>query len=205
MARQKGIIKLSGKLDDLIFYQVNGKDYVRSKGSLDKDRVMRDKAFARSREMMKEFGGAATVGGAFRRSLLPWSKKLGETRLTGRLNGLFRKTLGSGIRGHRPFRVREHAAVLRGVEFNREATVNSTCKAKIMTELSHDRESIAVNLAFPGGEPAFRAPAGATHVQLVLLLTTLSDFVWNKDRKKYVPLHPDFQGLTVREVPMRYY
>ena len=196
MARQDGIIKVSGGLEDLVFYTVNGKHYVRRKGSLDRDRVMRDKAFARSREMMKEFGGAATVAGAFRRSMLPWIKMLGESRINGRLTKILRNTLGSGVRGRRPFKISEHRKMLRGLEFNRQTPVRSTCDMSIQTSITPDRDEVITKLTFPDAQKVCTAPTGATHIQFILHVATLSDFVWNTTTKKYTAKHPDFQSLT---------
>ena len=58
MARQKGVIKLEGRIGDLSFYKSGGDYLARAKGGVDGDRIKNDPAFARTRENGEEFGRA---------------------------------------------------------------------------------------------------------------------------------------------------
>ena len=62
MAKQKGIIKLTGKIGDLSFYKSKDGYLAREKGGVDGERIKNDPAFARTRENGSEFGLAATAG-----------------------------------------------------------------------------------------------------------------------------------------------
>ena len=55
MAKQAGDIRITGTLDDLTFYKMDGKYYVRLKSSLTRKRFMKDKAFERSRKSAERF------------------------------------------------------------------------------------------------------------------------------------------------------
>ncbi len=50
MARQKGIIKLKGTIGDISFYKTTDGHLAREKGGVEKDRIMNDPAFQRTRE-----------------------------------------------------------------------------------------------------------------------------------------------------------
>ena len=55
MARQTGTILLSGTMDHLTFYIMNGKGYVRKKSCLDKKRFYRKPSFSNSRRAASRF------------------------------------------------------------------------------------------------------------------------------------------------------
>lgn len=56
MAKQTGTIKLTGTIDDLCFYEMEGNYYVRLKSSLSGKRYQKDAAFAGSRRSASRFG-----------------------------------------------------------------------------------------------------------------------------------------------------
>jgi hypothetical protein len=55
MAKQAGTIFIEGTIDDLTFYKMEGRYYVRMKSSLTGKKFWRSKAFERSRESCKRF------------------------------------------------------------------------------------------------------------------------------------------------------
>ena len=56
MARQAGDIFIEGTIDDLTFYKMEGKYYVRTKSSLTAKRFWKAKCFERSRKSCSRFG-----------------------------------------------------------------------------------------------------------------------------------------------------
>ena len=56
MARQAGIYRFTGTLDNLCFYKMDGRYYVRRKSSLSSKKFWKDKAFEGSRKSCKRFG-----------------------------------------------------------------------------------------------------------------------------------------------------
>ena len=61
MARQTGILPLTGTIGGITFYRMQGAYYARSKSSLDKKRIYRDKAFTRTLQNARWFGRAVTL------------------------------------------------------------------------------------------------------------------------------------------------
>lgn len=69
MARQKGIIKLKGKIGDISFYKTQDGHLAREKGGVDGERIANDPAFVRTRENGAEFGSSANSGKTLRDSI----------------------------------------------------------------------------------------------------------------------------------------
>jgi hypothetical protein len=69
MARQSGEIKIIGTVDDICFYKMEGKYYVRMKSSLTGKRFWKDKAFERSRQSCRGFGKANQLASKVYRSI----------------------------------------------------------------------------------------------------------------------------------------
>lgn len=61
MARQTGILPLTGTIGGITFYRMQGAYYARSKSSLDKKRIYRDKAFTRTLQNARWFGKAVEI------------------------------------------------------------------------------------------------------------------------------------------------
>src|SRR5690554_250220 len=88
MARQKGIIKLTGKIGDLSFYKSKDGYLAREKGGVDGERIKNDPAFVRTRENGSEFGLAATAGKTLRNAFRPMMMRAADNRITSRLTRL---------------------------------------------------------------------------------------------------------------------
>ncbi len=90
MARQIGPIKVSGTLDDLTFYKMDGEYLARKKTSLNKKRVMKDAAFENSRKAMVEFGVVSKFCARLYRQLPKQYRGKGiQQRMTGKARNLF--------------------------------------------------------------------------------------------------------------------
>ena len=55
MAKVNGLLKIEGTVEDLTFYKKDGKNYVRRKGGVSKERILTDPNFVRTRENGAEF------------------------------------------------------------------------------------------------------------------------------------------------------
>ncbi|MCU4158474.1 hypothetical protein J1N10_21080, partial [Carboxylicivirga sp. A043] len=85
MARQKGVIKLEGRVGDLSFYKSNGQYMAREKGGVDGDRIKKDPAYARTRENGAEFGRAGTAGKELRNALNEVLVRAADKKVSNRL------------------------------------------------------------------------------------------------------------------------
>src|SRR6185312_9957110 len=71
MAKQNGLLKFRGTIDDLNFYQSKDGQLVRKKTSIDAARIASDPSFIRTRENGAEFGAAGKAGKVLRDALKP--------------------------------------------------------------------------------------------------------------------------------------
>lgn len=85
MARQSGLIKIKGTLDNVNFYKTKDGDLARMKTSVDGDRIQNDPAFERTRENNAEFGSSATSGKLLRDAVRSMSLNAADGRVTSRM------------------------------------------------------------------------------------------------------------------------
>ena len=85
MARQDGVIKLTGQMGGISFYKTQDGHLVRLKGGIDGDRIKNDPAFARTRENGEEFGRAGASGKLLRTALRTLIMNVSDSRMASRL------------------------------------------------------------------------------------------------------------------------
>lgn len=85
MAKNDGIIKIQGTLDNLTFYKSRDGNLVRTKGGISKKRIMKDPAFARTRENLSEFSNSAQSGKLLRMAVNELMQNAKDSRVTSRL------------------------------------------------------------------------------------------------------------------------
>lgn len=167
MARQKGIIKLKGKIGDLSFYKTQDGHLAREKGGVDAERIQNDPAFVRTRENGAEFGSSATAGKALRTALFAMLQTASDNRVVSRLTKVMTDIKNLDItspRGERNVGVAiatpQAKALLKNFNFNKRAILDSilfqTYTVNIGTGV------ITINGLEPVNHLNF--PAGATHV-----------------------------------------
>ena len=85
MARQKGIIRFTGTIDGLTYYESKYGPLVRRKGGPSNEQFKTDKAFKRSRENASEFGNCGKATKLLRSVLIPMMKDVKDFTATARL------------------------------------------------------------------------------------------------------------------------
>lgn len=169
MARQNGLLKIKGTLDNVTFYKSQDGFMAKMKTSLDGERIKNDPSFARTRENGEEFGNAATSGKLFRDSLRSISSGVTDKRLVSRVTQLMSQIKNedtTSIRGKRNVAVGVATAngktKLSAFEFNLNAILGSI----LLKPFSLSTTSGAITIA--GLSPANDVvwPTGATHVSL---------------------------------------
>ncbi|MCF8409225.1 MAG: hypothetical protein K9G36_09645 [Crocinitomicaceae bacterium] len=169
MARQSGLIKLKGTLDNVNFYKTKDGNLARMKTSVDAKRIANDPAFERTRENGKEFGSSAASGKLLRDAVRPMSMNASDGRVTARMtkvmtviknldavNDRGKRVVSQGIQDP------EGVAALKGFDFNKEALLGSILY-KPFTVDPASGEIVIPNLV-PQMDISW--PQGATHIQL---------------------------------------
>ena len=167
MARQNGLFKIKGTLDNVTFYKSVDGDLARMKTSVDKDRIKNDPAFLRTRENGAEFGSSAKAGKLTRDGLRPIALNATDNRVVSRMTKLMTsiKNLdATSVRGSRNVGVAmpnaNAKALLKGFEFNSSALLSSTLFKPYA--INTTTGVITITGIVPINDVVF--PSGATHV-----------------------------------------
>ena len=168
MARQSGLIKLKGTLDNVNFYKTKDGNLARMKTSVDAKRIANDPAFERTRENGKEFGSSAGSGKLLRDAVRPLAMNASDNRVVARLTKLMTaiKNLDAvNDRGNRVvaegIQVPAGIALLKGFDFNKTALLGSILY-KAFTVNTGTGEIVITDL-IPQLDIAY--PQGASHVE----------------------------------------
>ena len=169
MARQTGLLKIKGTLDNVTFYKSKDGHLAKMKTSLDGERIKNDPSFARTRENGSEFGSIATSGKLFRDSLRNITVNVSDNKLLTRVTQVLAKVKNldsTSIRGARNVGVgignATAKALLKGFEFNSNALLASMLYKPYT--LVPATGVITIAGLVPATDVAF--PAGATHMSL---------------------------------------
>ncbi len=71
MAKQIGLLCITGTIDRICFYCMDGKYYAREKSSLSAERVKTDPVFAETMRCAKQMGDASKIASAIYRQIVP--------------------------------------------------------------------------------------------------------------------------------------
>lgn len=169
MARSKGILKIEGTLQDMTFYNTSDGNLVKTKSSVNKQRISSDPAFARTRENGVEFGQAAKSGKLLRITLrnlmLNTADKRVVSRVTQMMTGIKnldtvsergKRTVGVGIANPAGL------VLLKDFNFNRQANLSSV----LFAPYKIDAASGAISIDNFAPQNAVTYPVGTTHISL---------------------------------------
>ncbi|MEO6692211.1 MAG: hypothetical protein ABIO44_07730, partial [Saprospiraceae bacterium] len=169
MARQKGLLKIKGTLDDLTFYKTQDGNLVKMKGGVSKERIATDPNFRRTRENGTEFGLAASAGKLVRDALRNLLLNAADGRIASRLTQvmtLIKDYDSTSTRGSRSVGIGITApqgkALLKGFNFNIRAIMGGILFKPYV--LNTTTGSVGISQLIPANDIAF--PQGATHASL---------------------------------------
>lgn len=169
MAKASGIIKIEGTVEDLTFYKKDGKNFVRKKGGVPKERIASEPNFVRTRENNAEFGHSGNSGKILRLALGSLVFKAKDSKLSSRLlrtmsriknldsvsaRGLRRVALGLATP--------EGKLELKGFDFN----VNAPLKSVLYAPYALDTATGVFSFTDFLTAEQLMIPQGATHVSL---------------------------------------
>ena len=112
MAKQIGSSSITGTIDGICFYCMDGVYYAREKSSLSAERVKHDPAFAETMRHAKRMGGASAIASAIYRQTIPKHERSRDK---------FREVVGMVIKD-----LGKEDAALRWHDFNHEQKTRET-------------------------------------------------------------------------------
>ena len=141
MGRQIGLIKISGKFNDLSFYKSKDGYIVRTKGGASKVRIKTDPAFARTRENNQEFAEINHSGKWIRTSFRNITANESDALVVSRMVTQLSKVIKLDTINLRGFRkvgmglsTTEGKKLLKGFNFNKESLLSKVFKSKYLVE-----------------------------------------------------------------------
>ena len=178
MARQGGILKVRGKLDDMSFYQGKGRKnktehLVRQKGGVSAERIANDPNFQRVRENNSEFARAGLMTKAVYNAFVNVTIYARDGQAASRLTKAFRENLAKddvNIRGEREIQW-DDMAELDGFQFNATRQFNATYGGKFST-VKKDKD-LVVEVAEILPLYDIKNQAEASHARLEICVLTI--------------------------------
>ncbi|NJM80445.1 MAG: hypothetical protein HC854_14030 [Flavobacterium sp.] len=210
MAKSNGILKIEGTIEDLTFYKKDGKNFVRRKGGVSRERILNDASFVRTRENGAEFSHSASAGKLLRLALGTLVFKAKDSKLSSRLVQTMSKIKNLdtlSLRGQRRvsagLATAEGKQTLKGFDFNANAPLKSVLFAP------YTFDSATGTISFTDFVPAeqLQFPQGATHFSMqsaVLQLdfeTEASEIAYSAAVNLPISLTPNSSVLTPTTVP----
>jgi hypothetical protein len=169
MAKQIGIIKTQGTLDDLTFSKTKDGYLVKKRTSLDGTRISSDPNFQRTRENNSEFGKAAKAGKLLRNAIRNQLQNAKDFRVVSRLCKEMMKVIkadSTSTRGQRNV-IDGETEMLQGFDFNINAKLSTTLYAPFTPSINRVAGSLSVDIPSFVPNQMITAPVGTTHFKIV--------------------------------------
>jgi len=169
MARQTGIIKLKGTIGGVSFYKTRDGHLAREKGGVDKNRIMNDPAFQRTRENGSEFGRAGAAGKLLRTAIRAQLINASDFRMVSRLTKEMVKVLQEDQVSERGLRnvLDGELELLQGFEFNIAGKLGTTLFAPFTAAIDRVTGELTIDLLSFVPSTMISAPGGTTHFRIM--------------------------------------
>ncbi|MCL9806449.1 hypothetical protein NAT51_13005 [Flavobacterium amniphilum] len=172
MGKLKGILKITGEYDGLLFYELNGQIVVRKKTGFEGKGIKTKANYVRTRENASEFGRVSVIGKRLRMELYPFLKKIHTPYLHNYVLKQFLEIMRCDIlseRGKRTvtmgLQTEEGRKLLQGFEFNKNVPLSSVVVSKFEV-LAEEGQ-----LVFPDLKKGdIRFPEYGSHIALELVV-----------------------------------
>ena len=171
MGKLKGILKITGEFDGLLFYELNGQIIIRKKSGFDGKAIKSKPNYERTRENASEFGMVVQMGKKLRLALHPFVKKIHSPYLHNHIVKKLHEVMRCDTESERGKRsvakgllTDEGKALLDGFELNEKVALSKMIVGTDYTSLLSEGQ-----LVFPAlQQENIRFPEYATHIGLQL-------------------------------------
>jgi hypothetical protein len=194
MAILTGAIKYRGSFKSIRNYVTlhDPNVYAGEKGGANKDQIMNNPVFARTRENMREFGGVGVAVKAIRRGLLNLLPEQTDKLFTSRLMKIVKEVNRrdyEGIRGKRAISFSSNQPLLNSIVFNKlEAIAES-----LINQFVHLHPITRATATLSLTDLTIKAelvPAGATHFRIQNHISIISDYAYVDINRRYETASP---------------
>ncbi len=165
MAYQKNILKLEGRVGDLIFYKTSFGHLVRSKPSGRIKYIANDPRYLRTRENATEFGRASSSAKLLRQALRESLLRFTNGSIVNRLNSRMLRVVKSDAVNERGMRVIHHknTALLKGFSFHPSTILSDVFFHEISHKVDRGKGIAEINIPPFSADLAIQSSSGATH------------------------------------------
>jgi hypothetical protein len=191
MAYQTGVIEYKGSFKSIRHWK-NKKDpkiYAGEKGGANRNLIMNNPAFDRTRENMREFKGCGVAVKAIRRGLLYLLPEHADTHFTGRLEKLIKMINvrdEEGTRGKRAINISLNKTMLKSLNLHEKRKIDFELK-KCITK-SHPNSRAEATITVNGLNPGpLLVPGNAQYYRVINHLSIISDYVYVEEDREYRP------------------
>jgi len=192
MAILTGAIKYRGSFKSIRNY-VNLHDpnvYAGEKGGANRDLIMNNPAFARTRENMNEFGGVGLCVKAIRQGLQNLLPEQTDKKFTSRLMKMVkeinRRDL-AGVHGKRAIIISDERIFFSKIVFNVLESIARKMVRQFVWEHPITKASAKLTLTALDLKPVL-IPEGATHYRVQNHLSIISDYIYSEANRSYEPM-----------------
>jgi len=200
MARNNGPIQFIGSLGNIrSYYDPTLKKYILStKGGANKNLIMNNPSFARTRDCMNEFSACSKWVSMIRKSLFCLNHLTYKRYFSGvvKLAKVIQLQDEVSTFGFRNILSSKCPNLLKEINFNQEHPFAGVIHDAYNVTFSADKKT--VQLSMPGFIPATKLwwSTPFFSYRFYLVIAQLSDMVWYEKEKRYIPVVDDLRGLT---------
>lgn len=192
MAHQTGNIKYLGSFKSIRHWR-NRRDrrtLAGEKGGANRDLILNNPAFARTRENMSEIAGCDAAVKAIRIGLQHLLPEYSDTYFTGRLVALVKMINvmdGDGEKGKREVLFSQNRPILKTLTFHPKKKIDFQLRKSITT--SHPESRLEATIKINGLNPNLQlVPASAQFYRVINHISIISDFAYHENNMRYEAL-----------------
>ena len=192
MAHQTGNIKYLGSFKSIRQWRRrrDKRTLAGEKGGANRDLILNNPAFARTRENMSELGGCDAAVKAIRIGLQKLLPEFSDTGFTGRLVALVKMINvmdGDGERGKREVLFSQNRPIFKTLTFHPKKKIDFQLRKSITT--SHPELRLEATIKINSLNPNLQlVPASAQFYRVINHISIISDFAYNENNQRYETL-----------------
>ena len=201
MAYQTGNIKYRGSFKSIRQWRVkkDKKTYAGEKGGANRDLIMNNRAFVRTRENMSEFEGCGLIVKGIHKGMLNlWSKHT-DTHFTGRLTAIV-KLINTqdfeGTKGKRGIFFSANKPILKSLTLHEKRKIDFQLKRSIRNSHPESRTEATITITGLNPDPEF-FPRSAQYYRVSNHLCVFSDYGYHELNRRYEKIHPFIIDETI--------
>jgi hypothetical protein len=189
MAKLTSLLALSGSLDNLSFYQIEGVEgtIARRKGGASKEKILHDPCFKNTRRTMWEFGGRSIASRYILEAFAPLRPGHGTTGRINKMLTALQKMDTISPWGCRSVALSLCPQLLQGLNISKRLLLDAILKNPVAGQLS--RQELKANVTIPPIIPGLNCmhPKSHPYFRIIAVLGVVPDLIFKEQLGEYGP------------------